>query len=134
MGNDIIKNDLFEALEVLEKEKGIPQDYMLEKVEAALVSAYKREYSGESNVTVKIDEVKKEIRMFQQKEIVDIVENPITQIARSEIKKRGKKYDIGNVIEVELKTKEFRRLSAQTGKQVIIQGIREAERGIAFKE
>ena len=134
MGNDAIRNDLFDALILLEKEKGISQDYMLEKVEAALLSAYKREYSGESNARVSIDKVKKEIRMYQQKEIVDTVENPITQISVNDIKKRGKKYQVGNIIETELKTKEFRRLSAQTGKQVIIQGIREAERGIAYKE
>ena len=125
--------ELFGALELLEKEKGIPKDYMLEKVEAALISAYKRE-TGFTNVRVVIDPEKKDVRMLQEFEIVETPENPNTQISLEEAKKLNRRYEIGGIAEVELKPKNFRRLSAQTAKQVIIQGIREAERGMMTKE
>lgn len=131
---NIDKNEFFEALELLEKEKGIPKEYMLEKVEAALISAYRREYGGESNVKVIIDETARDIRMFQQKEVVETVENENTQISLPDARRHVRKTEIGAVIDIELHSQEFRRLSAQTGKQVIIQGIREAERGMMYKE
>ena len=71
-----MNSELFEALELLEKEKGIAVDYMLERVEAALISAYKRDRNGNSNVRVAIDPVKKTVRMFQQLDMVETVEEP----------------------------------------------------------
>lgn len=129
-----MNNELFDALEQLEKEKGISQEYMLEKVEAALVSAYKREHGGESNVKVVIDKNKRDIKMYQQKEVVEEVENPELQITVEDAKKIHKRTQCGAIIDIELKPQDFRRLSAQTGKQVIIQGVREAERGLMYKE
>ena len=129
--------EFFKALEQLEAEKGIPKEYMIEKIEAALVSAYKREQGGSSNVRVFIDPVKKDVRVFQLREVVDNdfeEYNEINYIYLEEAKKLSKRYKLGSVVEVELKTKNFRRLSAQTAKQVIIQGIREAERGMIIKE
>ena len=129
-----MNNELFEALDQLEKEKGIPKEYMLEKVEAALVSAYKREHNSESNVRVVIDNDKREIKMYQQKEVVETVENPETQITLPDAKKVSRRATLGATVDIELKPQDFRRLSAQTGKQVIIQGVREAERGMMYKE
>jgi len=129
-----MNTEFFTALELLEKEKGISKEYMLERVEAALISAYKRDQGGNSNVRVSIDPDKKEVRMFQQKDIVEEVEDENTQITLEDAKKISKKYKLGGVAEIELKPKNFRRLSAQTAKQVIIQGIREAERGMMIKE
>ncbi len=129
--------EFFKALEQLEAEKGIPKEYMIEKIEAALVSAYKREQGGSSNVRVFIDPAKKDVRVFQLREVVDNdfeEYNEINHIYLEEAKKLSKRYKLGSVVEVELKTKNFRRLSAQTAKQVIIQGIREAERGMIIKE
>ena len=129
--------EFFKALEQLEAEKGIPKEYMIEKIEAALVSAYKREQGGSSNVRIFIDPVKKDVRVFQLREVVDNdfeEYNEINHIYLEEAKKLSKRYKLGSVVEVELKTKNFRRLSAQTAKQVIIQGIREAERGMIIKE
>ncbi|MBQ1226249.1 MAG: transcription termination/antitermination protein NusA [Clostridia bacterium] len=129
--------EFFKALEQLEAEKGIPKEYMIEKIEAALVSAYKREQGGSSNVRVFIDPAKKDVRVFQLREVVDNdfeEYNEINYIYLEEAKKLSKRYKLGSVVEVELKTKNFRRLSAQTAKQVIIQGIREAERGMIIKE
>lgn len=122
-----MNSEFFTALELLEAEKGIPKAYMLEKVEAALISAYKREY-GTSNVRVHIDSVKKDVKVYQQMEIVEVVEDPATQITLADAKKISRRYVLGGIAEIEIKTKNFRRLSAGTAKQVIIQGIREAER------
>ena len=122
--------ELFTALELLEKEKGIPADYMIEKIEAALISAYKKEYGNNTNVRVLIDPVKKDVRVYQQKEVVETVEDPETQISLEAAKGIAKKYAIGSVVETEVKPKNFRRLSAAAAKSVIIQGIREGERRI----
>ena len=129
-----MNSELFEALELLEKEKGISVDYMLERVEAALISAYKRDRNGLANVRVDINKDKKSIRMFEQKNIVEEVVDEEQEITLEEARKVNKRYSLGGVCETELKPKNFRRLSAQTAKQVIIQGIREAERSMMIKE
>ncbi|MCD8056276.1 MAG: transcription termination factor NusA [Clostridiales bacterium] len=119
--------DLFLALEDLEREKHISKEYMLERIEAALVSAYKHE-NGNANVRVEISEEKSEIHVYQQFTVVEEVTDPVIEISLEDAKKRSKKYVLGDTVEVELKPKNFRRLSAQAAKQVIIQGIREEER------
>ena len=123
--------EFFTALDLLEKEKGIPAAYMIEKIEAALVSAYKKEYGNNTNVRVLIDPEKKDVKLFQQKEVVEEVTDPETQMSLAEAKTIAKKYKIGSTVEIELKTKNFRRLSAAAAKSVIIQGIREGERRLA---
>ena len=120
--------EFFTALELLEKEKGIPADYMIEKIEAALVAAYKKEYGNNTNVRVLIDPVKKDVRLYQQKEVVEVVEDPETQISLEDAKAIAKKHRLGGTVEFEVKTKNFRRLSAAAAKSVIIQSIREGER------
>ena len=129
-----MNSELFEALELLEKEKGISVEYMLERVEAALISAYKRDRDGLVNVRVDINRDKRSIRMFEQKNIVEEVVDEDQEITLEEARKVNKRYTLGGVCETELKPKNFRRLSAQTAKQVIIQGIREAERSMMIKE
>ena len=123
-----MNKELFAALDMLEKEKGISKTYMYEKIEAALVSAFKKEYGNNTNVRVVIDERKEDIKVYQQKEVVEVVENPETQISLEEAKKIAKKYTLGTFVEREVKPKNFRRLSAGAAKSVIIQGIREGER------
>lgn len=123
-----MNNEFFVALELLEKEEGIAKEYMLQKVEAALISAYKRDFGGYSNVKVVIDEVKKDVKVYQQKEVVEEVEDPVTQITLADAKKRSRRAVIGDIVDIEVDPKKFRRLSAQNGKQVIIQGSREAKR------
>lgn len=125
-----MNTEFFTALELLEKEKGIPAAYMIEKIEAALISAYKKEYGNNTNVRVLIDPAKKDVRVYQQKEVVEVVENPETQISLTDAKAIAKKYTIGKIVETEVKTKNFRRLSAGAAKSVIIQGIREGERRV----
>ncbi len=128
-----MNTEFFTALELLEKERGIPAGYMMEKIEAALVSAYKKEYGNNTNVRILIDPNKKDVKVYQQREVVEVVENPETQIALEDAKRIAKKYVIGSTVETEVKTKNFRRLSAAAAKSVIIQGIREGER-IAMQE
>ena len=125
-----MNTEFFTALELLEKEKGIPAEYMIEKIEAALVSAYKKEYGNNTNVRILIDPAKKDVRVYQQKEVVEEVENPETQISLADAKAKAKKWKVGMTFETEVKTKDFRRLSAAAAKSVIIQGIREGERRV----
>lgn len=129
-----MNTEFFAALEMLEKEKGIPKEYMYEKVEAALQSAYKKDQDGYSNVKVVVDPVKKEVKMYQLKEVVDEIEDEVTQISLVEARKLNHRYNIGDIVEIEMKLKNFRRLGATAAKHVIIQAVREAERGMLIKE
>ena len=122
-----MNKEFFVALQLLEKEKGIPQEYMIEKIEAALVSAFKKEYGSNTNVRVHIDPVKEDVRVYQQKEVVEVVEDPGTQISLEDAKAISKRNTLGKIVEFEVKPKNFRRLSAGAAKSVIIQGIREGE-------
>ena len=128
-----MNTEFFNALDLLEKEKGIPKEYMLEKVEAALISAFKKDNGGRENVRVAIDEVKKDIKVYEVKNIVEEVMDPDTEISVEAAKAISRRNILGGVVETEVKTKSFGRISAQTAKQVIIQGIREAERSMAVK-
>ena len=126
-----MNKEFFAALDLLEKEKGIPKEYMLEKVEAALGAAYKKEYGNNTNVRVMIDPEKEDVRIYQQKTVVETVENPVAEISLEDARAIRKRYNIGDIVETEVKTKNFRRLSAGAAKSVIIQGIREGERKLA---
>ena len=128
-----MNNEFFEALDEIEKKRGISKAYMLEKVEQAMTNAFKREEGG-TNVRVLINPEKGEVKLFKQLEVVEVVTDPRTQISLEGAKKISKKYNLGQIAEIEVKPKNFGRISAQTAKQVIIQGIREAERGMMIKE
>ena len=125
--------EFFSALDALEKEKGIPKQYMLERIEAALVAAFKKEEGG-SNVKVVFDEVKSDMKVYKVMNVVEEVEDPQTELTLEDAKKITRRAKLGGQIEIELKTKNFGRIPAQTAKQVIIQGIREAERGIMIQQ
>ena len=125
--------EIFAAVDILESTKGIPRTYMLEKIEAALVSAYKKE-SGAVNVRIALDGEKKTFRIYQQKTVVEEVEDEKEQISLADARAISRRYNVGDVVEFELKTKSFGRLSAQAAKQVIIQGIREAEHSNIIRE
>ncbi len=127
--------EFFGAIEQIEKEKGIPQDYMLEKVAQALIAAYKRDNAGVTdNIVVEPDKEKKEFRMYVRKDVVEEVENPVTQLTLDEAREIVPKAELGDVVSIEVSTRDFGRIAAQTAKQVIIQGIREAERGVVFQQ
>ncbi len=122
-----MKDDIFEALELLEKE-GIPKAYMIEKIEQALASAFKKEYGPTSLMRVEMDPAKKKTKAYLQKEVVDEVTDPVCQISLEEARAISKKYQVGMMVEKEVKTDAFRRTSAAAAKSVIIQGIREGKR------
>ena len=123
--------EIFAALAQLEKERGIPQDYMLEKITQALIAAYKKDKEGYTdNVFVEIKD--NDMHMYVQKEVVDDVLTPATEISLDEARKINKHADLGDLVNVDVKTQAFGRIAAQTAKQVIIQGIRAAERGMIF--
>lgn len=128
-----MNKELFAALDLLEKEKGIPKEYMLEKIEAALLAAYKKEQGNNTNVRIVLDPVKEDMRVYQQRTVVEEVENPVTEISLEDAQKLSRRHTLGGVVENELKTKNFRRLSATNAKQVIIQAIREKERSLAIE-
>ncbi len=130
----MINTELFEALAMLEKEKGIPADYMLEKIEAALLSAVRRDAGEIVNTEVSIDKDKCEIKLVSKLTVVEEVENPQEEILLSEAQEISKKYKIGDTVEKEIMPLDFGRISATTAKQVIVQGIREAERGMIYDE
>ena len=119
--------DIFNALELLEKE-GIPQSYMIEKIEQALTSAFKKEFGATALMRVDMDPEKKKTRAYLQKEVVEVVEDPVCQISLEEARAINKKYKLGMMVEKEVKTDAFRRTSAAAAKSVIIQGIREGKR------
>ncbi len=129
--------EFFDAIDDIEKEKGIPKAYMQEKITQALVAAYKRDNPGVGNgdnILVEWDEKKKKIRMLVQKLVVETVENDAVEISKEAARDIDAAMDIDDMISFEVKTKDFGRIAAQTAKQVIIQGIREAERGMVFQE
>ena len=123
-----MNKELFEALDLLEKERHIPKAYMIEKVEAALAAACKKEYGASTLVRVNFDLNKEDIKVYIQKEVVEEVTNPQCEISLEEAKAISKRNTLGKMVETEVKTKNVRRLSASAAKSVIIQGIREGER------
>jgi len=127
-----MNSEIFGALRQLEKERGIPVDYMVDRITQALVAAYKKDKDGYTdNVFVELNENK--LLMYAQKEVVEEVVTPATEITLDAAKKISKRAKLGDVVNVEIQTKNFGRIAAQTAKQVIIQGIREAERGMVFE-
>ena len=127
--------DFFAAIEDIEREKGIPREYMYEKINQAMLAAYKKDNpESAENVFVDMDENKKRINMYVQMNVVDEIEDPATEILPDTAKRYDKKASVGSVVNVPVETKKFGRIAAQAAKQVIIQGIREAERGIIYDE
>ena len=134
--NKIIDSkELIIAMDELEKEKGIKKEYMLESIETALVTAYKRNYdSTADNVKVVMDAESGEIHVYAEKSVVEVVEDEKVEINLADAKKVNKKLEIGDTAQVEIIPRDFGRIAAQTAKQVIIQKIREASRNFLFDE
>ena len=125
-----MNQEFFNALNLLESEQGIPMDYMLPKIEAALAKACQKEIGPTTVIRVQIDPVKQDMKVYQQRTVVPdgTVEDHYTQISLSDAKSLSRRHKLGGVVETELKTKNFRRLSANQGKQMIVQAIRDAIR------
>ncbi|MCO7125959.1 transcription termination factor NusA [Sporolactobacillus shoreicorticis] len=129
-----MSSDLLEALTALEKDKGISKEVLLDALEAALISAYKRNFDQAQNVRVDINEGLGQIKVYARKEIVEAVENNNLQISLEQAKGLNPHYQIGDTVEIEVTPRNFGRIAAQTAKQVVTQRVREAERGVIFSE
>ena len=127
--------EFFSAIEDIEKEKGIPREYMYDKIRQAMMAAFRRDNPEcADNVEILLDESRKRIEMHVNKVAVEEVEDPALEIQIDAAKKITKRAKIGDTVKVPVETKKFGRIAAQAAKQVIIQGIREAERGIVYEE
>jgi len=129
-----MNTEFFEALLMLEKEKGIPVSYLLEKIQNAITIAVKRDYNGIENILVEIDPEKGRFNVAIRKTVVEEVTDPVNEVLLEEALKYNKKAAVGELVEIRLETKQFGRIAAQTAKHVIRQGIREAERGQMLEE
>lgn len=126
--------EFIEALNELEKERGIKKDYLIESLETALVTAYKRNFDSVDNVKVTIDDVTGEIHIYSVRTVVEVSEDPLLEIGIEDAKKIDSNYNIGDVVNLEIRPKDFGRIAAQTAKQVVIQKIREVERDMTYNE
>ena len=127
--------EFFAAIEDIEKEKGIPRDYMYDKIRQAMLAAFRRDNpENEDNVEIILDEDKKRIEMQINKLVVEEVTDPYHEIDLDSAKKISRRAKLGDTVAIPVETKKFGRIAAQAAKQVIIQGIREAERGLIYEE
>lgn len=126
--------EIVRALDELERERGVPKAVLLEALEAALVSAFKRHYGSSQNVRVNIDPETGRILVLARKNVVEEAEDPKTEISLEEARQIDPNYELGDIVEGEVTPREFGRIAAQTAKQVVVQRIREAERGVIYEE
>ncbi len=124
--------ELFHALEQLEKERGIEKDILIEAIESALISAYKKNFGTSQNVKVNIDRSSGDVKVYAQKEVVDEPISDFTEVAYEIAQKIKPGCEMSDIIEVEITPKRFGRIAAQTAKQVVMQKIRDAEKNIIY--
>ncbi|MEN8699499.1 transcription termination factor NusA [Bacillus infantis] len=129
-----MSSELLDALTLLEKEKGISRDIIIEAIEAALISAYRRNFNQAQNVRIDLNLGSGTMRVFARKEVVEQVFDPRLEISLDEAKAINPNYQVEDVVELEVTPKDFGRIAAQTAKQVVTQRVREAERGIIYSE
>ena len=127
--------EFFIAIEEIEKEKGIPRQYMYDKINQAMMAAFRKDNpDAADNVVIDMNETKRSVDMYILMNVVEEVENPAVEMNLAAAQRVNKRAKLGQTIKVPVETKKFGRIAAQAAKQVIIQGIREAERGIIYEE
>ena len=129
-----MNKEFIEAIADLEKEKGIAKEVLIEAIETALVSAYKKNYGTSQNVRVNIDRETGDIDVFMRMDVVEEIEDELTQISIDEALEYDHRYEVGDVVEFQVTPRDFGRIAAQTAKQVVVQRIREAERGMVYDD
>ncbi|WML49251.1 transcription termination factor NusA [Neobacillus sp. PS3-34] len=129
-----MSSELLDALTLLEKEKGISRDVLIEAIEAALISAYRRNFNQAQNVRIDLNLQNGLMRVFARKDVVDQVFDPRLEISIEDAQRVNPNYQVEDVVEMEVTPKDFGRIAAQTAKQVVTQRVREAERGIIYSE
>jgi len=127
-----MNNEFISAIDDLVKEKGISREVLFEAIESALVSAYKKNYGTSQNVRVSIDSDTGNVDVLMRKDVVEEAEDEFTEISLEEALEIDPRYQVGDVVEYQVTPKDFGRIAAQTAKQVVVQRIREAERGMVF--
>ena len=133
--NELDGKEFFAAIAQIEQEKGIKPGYMMEKITQALLSAYRRDHEGVGdNLVIEANQETATVRLFLKKDVVETVDNPATEISLDEARIALPQAQLGDVVRIEIKPKSFGRIAAQTARQVIIQGIREAEQGMVYDE
>jgi N utilization substance protein A len=130
----IMNREFILAVEELEREKDVSKDLLIEAIEMALISAYKKNYGTSQNVSVNIDRETGDIDVYMRKDVVDCVEDESAQVALEDVIGLDPNYKVGDAIEYRVTPKDFGRIAAQTAKQVVVQRIREAERGVIFDD
>lgn len=126
--------DFLSALDDIVKDKGISKEILIDALETALLSAYKKDYGSKENVRVEIVADSGKVRVFQQKKVVEEVANERFEISLEDARKKRADYEIGDIVEIEVTPEDFGRIAAQTAKQVVMQRIREAERDVIYEE
>ncbi|MBQ1193941.1 MAG: transcription termination/antitermination protein NusA [Lachnospiraceae bacterium] len=129
-----MNSELIEALNILEREKDINKDVLLDAIENSLVTAYKNHFDKADNVKVNINRETGDFTIFSEKKVVEKVENPVTEISLEAAMEIDKKYKVDDIVNVEVKTKEFGRIATSVAKSVITQKIREEEKSAVFKK
>ena len=132
MKKDIDVKELIGAMDELEKEKGVSKEYLIESLEAALVTAYKKNFESTDNVKVTINEKTGEIKIYSVRTVVEEYADPILEISVEDARKIDKNFNVGDVVNIDIRPKDFGRIAAQTAKQVVMQKVREAERDVLF--
>ena len=128
-----MSQEFLSALDALTSERKIDRNALLSAIEAALITAYKRNYNA-SNVNVHIDSVTGDVHVYANKRIVEVVTDSNTEISLEAAKQIQPQYEVGGILDIEVTPRKFGRIAAQTAKQVVVQKIREAERGNIFNE
>lgn len=126
--------ELIDALNQIEKEKDISKDILLEALENSLVAACKNNFGRADNIKVNIDRNTGEVNVYALKEVVELVNDPVTEISLAQAKMKDARKDIGDIVSVEVTPKNFGRIAAQKAKQVVVQKIREEERKVLFQQ
>ncbi|MBU6081075.1 MULTISPECIES: transcription termination factor NusA [Allobacillus] len=128
-----MKTNLFEAINLLASEKEIDKEILLEALDAAIVSAYKKNFNSKTNVRVEMDEENETMKVYSRKDVVEDVQNEDLEISLEEAKELDVNYEIGDVVEQEVTPRNFGRIAAQNAKQVVTQRVREAERDVIYE-
>ena len=126
--------ELLNALDDIVKEKGISKEILLEAIESALLSAYKKDYGSKENVRISMQKETGQVQIFARKEVVEEVRNEALEISLEEARAINTTYEPGDIVEIEITPDDFGRIAAQTAKQVVLQRIREAERDVIYEE
>ncbi len=129
-----MNEDFIDALNEIEKDKGITKDIIFEALESALISSYKKNFGASQNVEVIMDKETGAVNVYALKEVVEEVENEYLEISLEEARDIDRVYEIGDVVKIEITPRDFGRIAAQTAKQVVIQRIRDAERDVIYDD